>query len=80
MVYHRACHHAVRRRAGEIAVRLTVPVDGVLERGPSGVEELRRTAAALRNEMIANGRGEELEGLVRSARELQSELEDGPSD
>ena len=31
-------------------------------------------ATALRNEMIRNGRGEELEELVRSARELQDEL------
>lgn len=37
-------------------------------------------ATALRNEMIGNGRGEELEELVRSARALHDELGDGPSD
>ncbi|MDE0658015.1 MAG: hypothetical protein OXI79_00030 [Gammaproteobacteria bacterium] len=37
-------------------------------------------ATALRNEMIGNGRGEELEELVRSARALLAELQDGPSD
>ncbi|MCY3597764.1 MAG: hypothetical protein OXG71_10080 [Rhodospirillales bacterium] len=37
-------------------------------------------ATALRNEMIGNGRGEELEELVRSARALHDELRDGPSD
>ena len=35
-------------------------------------------ATALRNEMIGNGRGDELEELVRSARALHDELQDGP--
>ena len=34
-------------------------------------------ATAMRNEMLKNGRGEELEELVRSARELQGELKKG---
>ena len=33
---------------------------------------------ALRDEMRANGRGEELEALVRAARDLQDELNRGP--
>ncbi|MCY4429859.1 MAG: hypothetical protein OXC11_05620 [Rhodospirillales bacterium] len=37
-------------------------------------------ATALRNEMIANGRGAEFEELVRLAREVQAGLRDGPSD
>ena len=37
-------------------------------------------ATALRIEMIGNGRGEELEELVRSARALHDELGDGRSD
>ena len=37
-------------------------------------------ATALRNEMVANGRGGELEELIRSARDLQDELRDGPPD
>ena len=32
-------------------------------------------ATAKRNEMLKDGRGEELEALIRSARELQGELE-----
>lgn len=35
-------------------------------------------ATALRDEMRENGRGEQLEALVRSARELQGELNKGP--
>ena len=35
-------------------------------------------ATALRDEMRENGRGEQLEALVRSARELQAELNKGP--
>ena len=37
-------------------------------------------ATAMRNEMLKNGRGEELEELVRSARELQGELKTGRPD
>lgn len=37
-------------------------------------------ASALRNEMIANGRGEELEDLIRSTRDPQAGLRDGPAD
>lgn len=37
-------------------------------------------ATALRNEMVANGRGEELEELIRAARELQDELRDASPD
>ena len=36
-------------------------------------------ATALRNEMLKNGRGDELEELIRSARELQSELSRPPA-
>ena len=37
-------------------------------------------ATAMRNDMLKNGRGEELEKLVRSARALQGELKKRPSD
>ena len=37
-------------------------------------------ATALRNEMLEKGRAEELEELIRSARELQAELQNGSSD
>ena len=37
-------------------------------------------ATAMRNEMIKDGRGEELEELVRSARELQDGLKKGRPD
>ena len=37
-------------------------------------------ATAMRNDMLRNGRGEELEELVRSARALQGELKTGRSD
>ena len=37
-------------------------------------------ATAMRNDMLRNGRGEELQELVRSARELQDELKTGRSD
>ena len=36
-------------------------------------------ATALRNEMLKNGRGDELEELIRSARDLQSELSNPPA-
>ena len=36
-------------------------------------------ATALRNEMLKNGRGDEMEELIRSARELQSELSNPPA-
>ena len=36
-------------------------------------------ATALRSEMLKNGRGDELEELIRSARELQSELSECPA-
>ena len=35
-------------------------------------------ATAMRNEMLKNGRSEELDELVREARELQTELKKGP--
>ena len=37
-------------------------------------------ATAMRNEMLKNGRGDELEELVRSARELQGKLSNGSTD
>ena len=37
-------------------------------------------ATALRNEMTGAGRGEELEELIRSARDVQAELRDSPPD
>ena len=37
-------------------------------------------ATAMRNEMLKDGRSEELDELVREARELQAELKKGPPD
>ena len=37
-------------------------------------------ATAKRGEMLQDGRGEELEALIRSARELQAELKEGRQD
>ena len=55
------------------------------DRGPARqIERIFRythiLARAFRNEMIGNGRGEEVEELIRSARALLAELQNAPSD